>query len=241
MSDAEKLNTMPAIVSNLNEDEYKKVGRRALFKMDIVIMPTLMIMYILNCLDRNNIAAAKLVGIIEDLDLNDTEYQSCVSILFVGYNPSDMMLGRLKLPGVYICLAMVVWGIVSAAQIVISSFAGLAMARFFIGFVEVVFFPGLLFYLSIFCVQFYGMANEKLQKESSRIAFASLQARLLVTHYLLNHSRMHEAWSTFGIVVRQAQVLDIHRRSPRPPSDHRVGEYRKRLFWVIWPSDLAAV
>lgn len=81
------------------------------------------------------------------------------------------------------------------------------------------------------------MANEQLQKESSRITFASLQARLLVTHYLLNHSRMHEAWSTFGIVVRQAQALGIHRRSPRPPSDHRLGEYRKRLFWVIYIND----
>ncbi|RSL64123.1 hypothetical protein CEP53_004216 [Fusarium sp. AF-6] len=86
-------------------------------------------------------------------------------------------------------------------------------------------------------VQFYDMANEQLQKESSRITFASLQARLLVTHYLFNHSRMHEAWSTFGIVVRQAQALGIHRRSPRPPSDHRLGEYRKRLFWVIYIND----
>ncbi|RSL50711.1 hypothetical protein CEP54_011774 [Fusarium duplospermum] len=81
------------------------------------------------------------------------------------------------------------------------------------------------------------MANEQLQKESSRITFASLQARLLVTHYILNHSRMHEAWSTFGIVVRQAQALGIHRRSPRPPSDHRIGEYRKRLFWFIYIND----
>ncbi|KAI8714663.1 Fungal-trans domain-containing protein [Fusarium sp. LHS14.1] len=86
-------------------------------------------------------------------------------------------------------------------------------------------------------VQFYDMANEQLQKESSRITFASLQARLLVTHYLLNHSRTHEAWSTFGLVVRQVQALGIHRRSPRPPSDHRIGEYRKRLFWVIYIND----
>ncbi|KAJ3533060.1 hypothetical protein NM208_g8155 [Fusarium decemcellulare] len=148
------VNTVPAILSALSEDEYKKVGRRALFKMDIVIMPTLMIMYILNYLDRNNIASAKLAGIMEDLNLSNTEYQSCVSILFVGYIimqiPSNMMLGRLKLPGVYICMAMAVWGVISAAQTVVHSFAGLAIARFFIGFVEAVFFPGALFYLSIF-------------------------------------------------------------------------------------------
>ncbi|RSM15328.1 hypothetical protein CEP52_000779 [Fusarium oligoseptatum] len=140
--------------------------------MDIVIMPTLMVMYILNYLDRNNIASAKLGGIMEDLDLGDTEYQSCVSILFVGYIimqiPSNMMLGRLKLPGVYICLAMAVWGIISAAQIVFSNFAGLAVARFFIGFVEAVFFPGVLF-LSI----------HLLQPEAVRISHGAILLRFI--------------------------------------------------------------
>ncbi|RSL64126.1 hypothetical protein CEP53_004215 [Fusarium sp. AF-6] len=130
MTDAEKVNTttrqsftedageskevpstpMPPILRNLCENEYKKVGRRALFKMDIVIMPTLMVMCILNYLDRNNIASAKLAVIMQI--------------------PSNMMLGRLKLPGVYICLAMAVWGIISAAQTVVSSSAGLAVYAF---------------------------------------------------------------------------------------------------------------
>lgn len=61
-----------------------------------------------------------------------------------------MMLGKLKWPGVYICAAMGVWGVISAAQAVVQDFAGLAIARFFIGFVEAVFFPGGLFYLSLF-------------------------------------------------------------------------------------------
>ncbi|KAF9876938.1 fungal specific transcription factor domain protein [Colletotrichum karsti] len=62
-------------------------------------------------------------------------------------------------------------------------------------------------------VRFYHMADKQLQKDTSKITFASLQARMLATHYLLNHSRMHEAWSSFGIVVRHAQALGLHRRS----------------------------
>lgn len=61
-----------------------------------------------------------------------------------------MMLGKLKWPGVYICAAMGVWGVISAAQAVAQDFAALAIARFFIGFVEAMFFPGGLFYLSLF-------------------------------------------------------------------------------------------
>jgi len=42
--------------------------------------------YILNYLDRQNIAAAKLAGIMEDLGLSITEYNTVVSVLFAGYS-----------------------------------------------------------------------------------------------------------------------------------------------------------
>ncbi|KAJ0321422.1 hypothetical protein Brms1b_002783 [Colletotrichum noveboracense] len=145
---------MPQILRSLSAAEYRKTGRRATLKMDIIIMPTLMITFILNFLDRNNIAAAKLAGITEDLHLSETQYQTCVSVLFVGYIimqiPSNMIIGKIKLPGVYICCAMSLWGIVTAAQTVVKSFASLAVARFAVGFVEAVFFSGGLFYLSLF-------------------------------------------------------------------------------------------
>lgn len=77
---------MPDSLRGLSEDEYKKVGRKATLKMDIVVFPPLMLMYILNYLDRNNIAAAKLANIQEDLSLSETEFQSCISILYAGYS-----------------------------------------------------------------------------------------------------------------------------------------------------------
>lgn len=40
-------------------------------------------MYWLNYLDRNAIALAKINDIDEDLNLSGTQYQTCVSILFV--------------------------------------------------------------------------------------------------------------------------------------------------------------
>jgi hypothetical protein len=43
------------------------------------------LIYIMNYLDRNNIAAARLRGLQEDLQLNDTQYATCLSILYVGY------------------------------------------------------------------------------------------------------------------------------------------------------------
>lgn len=64
--------------------------------------------------------------------------------------PSNMILGKLRWPAVYICGAMGVWGVISAAQAAVHNFAGLMVARFMVGFVEAVFFPGSLYYLSMF-------------------------------------------------------------------------------------------
>ncbi|KAL1893481.1 hypothetical protein Sste5346_006309 [Sporothrix stenoceras] len=51
---------IPELLRILTPEELKKVGRRAVFKEEIIMMPCLMIMYILNYLDRNNISVAKL-------------------------------------------------------------------------------------------------------------------------------------------------------------------------------------
>lgn len=58
---------------------------RLVRKLDTWIMPTLWLMYWLNYLDRNAIALARLNDLEEDLNLSSSEYQTCVSILFVGY------------------------------------------------------------------------------------------------------------------------------------------------------------
>jgi hypothetical protein len=50
-------------------------------------------MYWLNYLDRNAIALARLNDLEEDLNLDSTQYQTCVSILFVGY-----LLGQVSNP-----------------------------------------------------------------------------------------------------------------------------------------------
>jgi len=54
-------------------------------KLDFRIMPTLWAMYFLNYLDRNTIAQARLDNLESDLGLEGNQYNTCISILFVGY------------------------------------------------------------------------------------------------------------------------------------------------------------
>lgn len=72
-----------------------------------------MIMYILNYLDRNNIAAARLYGIVQDTGLVGSEYQTVISVLFASYIffqvPSNIIASKLKYPGIYINVGDVVF------------------------------------------------------------------------------------------------------------------------------------
>lgn len=51
---------------------------------NIVLQPILWLMYLFNYLDRNAIVNARLNDLEEDLGLVGTQYNTCVSILFVG-------------------------------------------------------------------------------------------------------------------------------------------------------------
>jgi sugar phosphate permease len=113
-------------------------------KIDLRLLPMVVIMYIMNYLDRNNIAAAKLAGLNTDLGLTSVQFSTAVSILFVGYLlmqvPSNLFLNKIGKPGVYLPSAMVVWGAISALTATCSSFGGLIAIRFFLGFVEAAYF-----------------------------------------------------------------------------------------------------
>ncbi|KAL1876145.1 hypothetical protein Plec18167_005408 [Paecilomyces lecythidis] len=66
----------PAELAGLSAEEYSRLSRTATLKMDLVIMPCLVIMYILNYLDRQSIASAKLANIEKDLNMSDVDYQT---------------------------------------------------------------------------------------------------------------------------------------------------------------------
>ncbi|KAK2028640.1 major facilitator superfamily transporter [Colletotrichum zoysiae] len=122
-------------------------------KLDRWIMPMLWSMYWLNYLDRNAIALARLNDLEEDLNLTGSQYQTCVSILFVGYIlgqiPSNMFLTRTR-PSRYMGSMMMLWAVVSALTAVSKDFTGLLLTRFFLGVTEAPYYPGAVYLLSIF-------------------------------------------------------------------------------------------
>ncbi|KAK7705719.1 hypothetical protein SLS57_009918 [Botryosphaeria dothidea] len=76
---------LPPLLRDLSVEEREKLNLHVKRKIDLRLLPMMLLMYIMNYLDRNNIAAAKLAGLSDDLNLKGNQYQTALSILFVGY------------------------------------------------------------------------------------------------------------------------------------------------------------
>ncbi|KAK0784837.1 hypothetical protein LTR48_001955 [Friedmanniomyces endolithicus] len=137
--------------AQLTEEELvveKKLRR----KIDSLIMPLVIMVYLMNYIDRNNFAAAKLQGLVKDLHLVGNEYELGLSILFVGYVlmqvPSNLLLNFSGRPSWYIGFFVIAWGLVSLLTSQVKNAGDIIACRFILGLVEAPFFAGVLFYLS---------------------------------------------------------------------------------------------
>lgn len=143
---------MPDSIRELDPDDAARIEKRLVRKIDLLILPTIGILYILNYIDRQNLSAAKLQGIMEDLNMNEQQFATAISILFVGYLPfqipSNLIITKVSRPGLYICSAVIIWGTISAATAAVNTYRELLIIRAFLGVVEAVFFPGAIYYLS---------------------------------------------------------------------------------------------
>lgn len=122
---------------------YAKVDRR--------ILPFLFLCYILAYLDRVNVGFAKL-QMAKDLGLSDAAYATGAGIFFIGYFffevPSNVALKRFG-ARLWICRIMVTWGIVSSCMLFVTNETVFYIVRFVLGLAEAGFFPGIIFYLTL--------------------------------------------------------------------------------------------
>ncbi|EOD48414.1 putative major facilitator superfamily transporter protein [Neofusicoccum parvum UCRNP2] len=122
-----------------DEEWHHYMQKKLMRKVDWHLLPLLILMYLLNFLDRSNLAQARLGTLEEDLNMKGTDYNLATSILFVGYLlmqlPSNLLLTRIR-PSMYLGTVMGIWGAISAAQAAAHSFGGLVAARFMLGYAQ---------------------------------------------------------------------------------------------------------
>lgn len=110
--------------------------KRLVRKIDTRMMPCLIVMYLLNFLDRSNLAQARQGTLEKDLHMRGTDFNLATSIFFVGYLlmqlPSNIIITRVR-PSIYLASAIVLWGVVSTCNAAAGSFVHLVVIRFFLG------------------------------------------------------------------------------------------------------------
>ncbi len=120
-------------------------------KVDWRLMPFLFMCYILAYLDRVNVGFAKL-QMLKDLSLSEAAFATGAGIFFIGYFffevPSNVLLKKFGARK-WIARIMVSWGIVSSLMMFVKSEWAFYGMRFVLGLAEAGFFPGIIFYLTL--------------------------------------------------------------------------------------------
>ncbi|KAH8880528.1 MFS general substrate transporter [Thozetella sp. PMI_491] len=141
----------PEELADLSNEELKALERGLTRRLDLTLMPVVFLLFLLNILDRNNIASAKIVGLPKTLGLTNDQYNTCLLMFYIGYCitqvPSNLIIGKVR-PSYYICLLTSLWGVVSMSQAFTHNFGELAAVRFILGLIEAPFLPAVFVLMS---------------------------------------------------------------------------------------------
>jgi hypothetical protein len=73
---------MPEVLRSYSASELQDLEKALVRKIDLRSLPILIILFLLNVLDRNAIANARLGGLEETLKITDVQYQTAVMVLW---------------------------------------------------------------------------------------------------------------------------------------------------------------
>jgi len=127
----------------LEQSTMGKVGRR--------LIPFLMVCYFFNFLDRVNVSFAAL-QMNKDLGFSASAFGLGAGILFFTYmlceTPSNAILVKVG-ARIWLARIMVTWGIIAASMAFITGETSFLVMRALLGAAEAGFFPGIIFYLTL--------------------------------------------------------------------------------------------
>ncbi|SCV73313.1 BQ2448_7239 [Microbotryum intermedium] len=119
--------------------------KRLIRKIDWKIVPFLSLLYLMSFLDRVNI------GLEKELKMSGQQHSIALLVFFVSYvffeTPAVIFVRRLR-PSRLLPAAILIWAVVMTLMGIVTTYTGLVVARFFLGFAEAPLFPAACFYLT---------------------------------------------------------------------------------------------
>lgn len=115
------------------------------------LIPFLFLLYVVAWLDRVNVGFAAL-QMNSDLGFSDATFGFGSGVFFLGYClfevPSNLILARIG-ARIWISRIMLTWGVISIGMMFVHNATGFYILRFLLGAAEAGFFPGVIYYLTL--------------------------------------------------------------------------------------------
>ncbi|EAW08972.1 putative MFS transporter [Aspergillus clavatus NRRL 1] len=135
------------------DEETKRIDRETVMRLDMLLMPMTLMLYLLAWLDRANVGNARVAGLEKDLKLTDLQYKTAITVTYVPYVlselPSNLLL-KIIGPRILLPTLCALWGLVTTLQSQVHNYPGFLACRFFLGLLEGGLFPGIVLFLSNF-------------------------------------------------------------------------------------------
>jgi ACS family tartrate transporter-like MFS transporter len=114
------------------------------------LLPFLLLLYIINILDRVNVGFARL-QMLDDLGMSEGAYAFGAGVFYLGYVafevPSNLILARVGARR-WISRIMISWGLITCAMMTVRTPWMFYLLRILLGFAEAGFFPGIILYMT---------------------------------------------------------------------------------------------
>jgi len=128
-----------------------KEEARIRLKIDLMIIPTVAVLYMFCFIDRANIGNARLAGLEADLGLAGYDYNLLLTMFYISYIifeiPSNVCCKYFG-PGKWIPFISFGFGLLSMCTAFVHTFGQAAAVRFLLGVFEAGMLPGIAYYLS---------------------------------------------------------------------------------------------
>jgi ACS family tartrate transporter-like MFS transporter len=121
------------------------------------LIPFMMLLYVVSFIDRTNVGFAALT-MNRDLAFSPSVFGLGAGLFFITYNlcqvPATILLKRFGARRVIFCI-MLVWGLLAASNAFVRGIQSFFALRLLLGVAEAGFFPGMIFYLTLWFPQAY--------------------------------------------------------------------------------------
>jgi ACS family tartrate transporter-like MFS transporter len=138
-------------IKNSEETNMSAIEKQTIDKVARRLVPFLIVCYFVAYLDRVNVSFAN-ASMSKDLGLSAAAFGGAAGIFFIAYFffevPSNLALNRFG-ARIWIARIMFSWGIISAAQAFVGGETSLNVVRLLFGAAEAGFFPGIIFFLTL--------------------------------------------------------------------------------------------